>query len=213
MTVTSITPQEGDRFGIAAGGDIAGQQYRAVKQVDGLAELAIDGDIVLGVLQDEPAAARRATYIPHGYSKVVLGEAVAENESIGALADSRFGSSSGTLIGRAIEEGQPGDVVWAWVNTFGGTGNVGGGLTSSQVQALIDASIPEPAIIPYGDGSTKQYTLSHTLGTDRFSVYVEETSTGEEAKPTIVDRTTTTVVIRHAFAPSTNQFTAVLEVS
>ena len=90
----------GDTVSLDAAGDLSANKFHFVTAASGVATLAGAGVHVVGVLQNDPAAAgRAAAIVTSGVSKVVAGAAVAANANVTPNAS-----------GRAVTAGM-GDVV------------------------------------------------------------------------------------------------------
>ena len=102
---------------IGAGADLTAKQYYAIKQSAGAADVAVDGDVVWGVLQDAPASGAGASVVLSGLTKVAITATVTADELIGPLADGTFGPASGTPVARACESGTTGQNILAYLDT------------------------------------------------------------------------------------------------
>ena len=142
--MTTISPGPRSATDIIAGVDLSNAQHHAIKQVNRYAELAVDGDLPWGIVQDAPAQWEHAQLVPHGWSYVRLGEDCFADQMLGPLADGRLGPSSTTPFVRSTEAGLAGELVLGWVDIGSGGG---GGLTAPQVTTLINQAKSSESII------------------------------------------------------------------
>lgn len=87
--------------------DLSDYQYCPMQiDSDGKVALASDGEIIAGVLQDEPSAAdRQCKIMTFGVTKGVLGETVAAGAEVEVDSGKFVTQSDGETVGIALEGG------------------------------------------------------------------------------------------------------------
>ena len=110
--------------GLRAGGDLSSDQFKCVKKnttLDQVVRCTVDGEVVLGILQNKPdAAGKSAEVMAAGVSKVVAGGTLAVGDFWGTdgngkavtKQDTNTGADTGDFImGRVLEGGALDDLI------------------------------------------------------------------------------------------------------
>ncbi len=106
----------GFQFTREAAADLTGQQYHFMQiDTDGLVDIASgQGEVMDGVLQNEPAAAgEAATIMVNGVSKIVAGEPIGDGILCTSGTDGRceIALTGDIVLGKTLEAGGDGEVI------------------------------------------------------------------------------------------------------
>ena len=113
-----------------AGADLSDKQFYFVKLASATTVVVCSAitDVVMGVLQNNPASGGQAIVRVFGMSKVSANETLAVGHVIGTSSDgqaSRITLGSSTTVhvcGQAVEAGDSGEVLTAFINITNGRG-------------------------------------------------------------------------------------------